>query len=128
MASDASMCQRPRGCHPRKVAYLGHEHQSHLLLAVTSRFLGGIVSQRIQPAPVHAQDQPVPQEIRAHKFVLVDEAGVNRGVFGFGELRGSPYPTIAMMDAEGRTWTMRGAWWNAKLLPDATCTACPHKK
>jgi hypothetical protein len=99
-----------------------------LLLAVASGFLGGIVSQRIQPAPVHAQDQPAPQEIRAHKFVLVDEAGVNRGVSGFGERRGSPYPTIEMMDPEARTWTMRGAFWHAGLLPDATCTACPHKK
>lgn len=100
-----------------------------IAIALAAGFIGGIASQRIMPAPVHAQDQSqVTPEVRAHKFVLVDEAGVDRGVIGFAEFRGAPYPTIELMDTAGRTWTMRGSIWHAGLLPDATCTTCLHKK
>lgn len=71
-------------------------------LALAAGFLGGIASQYIMPAPVWAQAQTsVPREIRAHTFVLVDEAGVSRGVFGFDKNR---RPTIELMDVQGHTW------------------------
>ena len=40
----------------------------------------------------------------------------------------SPELAIEMMDANSRTWTMRGSIWHAGLLPDPTCTTCPRKK
>jgi hypothetical protein len=100
-----------------------------LAFAVAAGFIGGIASQHLTPAPVWAQDQGVvQQEIRAHKFVLVDETGEDRGVIGFAEFKGIAHPTIQMMeDADGRMWTMPRRWWPSHLLPDATCTACPRK-
>ena len=88
--------------------------------------MGGIVSQRIVPAPVFAQEQaPVHQEIRAHKFVLVDDAGVSRGVFGFDKYQ---RPSIEMMDVNGRTWKYRALpFRHGDMLPDATCQTCPVK-
>jgi hypothetical protein len=55
-----------------------------IAFALSAGFIGGIASHYLMPMPVHAQaETPAPQEIRAHKFVLVDEQGVARGVFGF---------------------------------------------
>ena len=99
-----------------------------LALAVAAGFMGGIVSQRILPTPVRAQEQAsVPQEIRAHKFVLVDDAGVDRGVFGFN-WKGAP--DIEMMDAKGHIWVPRYQGndpWHRGMLPDATCQTCARK-
>jgi hypothetical protein len=98
-----------------------------IALAIAAGFIGGIASQRIMPVPVRAQEQTtVPPEIRAHRFVLVDEAGVNRGVFGFTK-RDSP--RIQFMEANGRTWGVRlnGYADRDPMLPDATCTTCPRK-
>ena len=66
------------------------------------------------------------QETRAHKFVLVDEAGVNRGVFGFNK---NGVPRIVLMDSDGRTWEARlNAYaYREGMLPDATCQTCPRK-
>ncbi len=67
----------------------------------------------------------MPQEIRAHKFVLVDEAGVSRGVLGFDKYH---RPNIELMDPKGNTWgftpipNMHG-----NMLPDATCQTCARK-
>jgi hypothetical protein len=98
-----------------------------IALAVAAGFLGGVASQRILPTPVRAQEQAsVPQEIRAHKFVLVDDTGVNRGVFGF--IRDGS-PRIQLMDANGRTWGLNRNGYADRdpMLPDATCTSCPRK-
>jgi hypothetical protein len=55
-----------------------------IALALAAGFVGGGVSRFWPPAPVHAQVQvPPPAEVRAEKFVLVDQNGVARGVFGF---------------------------------------------
>jgi hypothetical protein len=98
-----------------------------LALAIAAGFIGGVASQRILPTPVRAQEQAsVPQEVRAHKFVLVDEAGVNRGVFGFNK---EDSPRIQLMEANGRIWglTLNGYARRDPMLPDATCTSCPRK-
>jgi hypothetical protein len=51
-------------------------------LALVAGFVGGTISH--VPISVHAQTPPsAPPEIRAQKFVLVDENGTPRGVFGF---------------------------------------------
>jgi hypothetical protein len=78
------------------------------------------------PTSVSAQEQrPVPQEIRAHKFVLLDEVGVDRGVFAFDRYGN---PRIQMMDADGRTWEgRRGKAYRNEMLPDETCPTCPRK-
>jgi hypothetical protein len=78
------------------------------------------------PAPVHAQD--IPQEIRAHKFVLVDDQGVNRGVFGFyKDEKGGRHPVIELLTARGHITSPGGAYARGMLLPDATCQTCPRK-
>lgn len=71
-------------------------NKSTIVLAFAAGFLGGMVSRFGIPTSVHAQE-PVPintpesvhKEVRAHQFVLVDEQGAPRGVFGF-ERNGEP--------------------------------------
>ena len=59
--------------------------KASLVFAAPAGFLGGAVSHYVVPVSVYAQTQgTAPQEIRSRKFVLVDEKGVTRGVFGFG--------------------------------------------
>jgi len=97
-----------------------------IAVALAAGFIGGLASQRIVPTLVWAQEQAsVPLEIRAHKFVIVDEAGVSRGVLGFDKHQ---RPNIELMDPKGNTWggtpiaNMRGS-----MLPDATCQTCSRK-
>ena len=70
-----------------------------ITLALVAGFIGGLASRYSAPASVHAQAPAVPQEIRAHKFVLVDETGVARGVFGI-ETNGTA--EIEISDSKGR--------------------------
>ena len=98
-----------------------------IVLVLAAGFIGGIVSQRIVPAPVWAQEQAsVPQEIRAHKFLLVDETGVSRGVFGFDKYQ---RPNIEVIDAKGQTWGFEPnpPFRHGDMLPDATCQTCSRK-
>jgi hypothetical protein len=93
-----------------------------LALALAAGFLGGTLSQRLIPTPVHAQD--IPQAIRAHKFVLVDDQGVSRGVFGFPvENNPGGYPAIELLNPKGKTSSFtvsRGFTPHVGLLPDST--------
>jgi hypothetical protein len=98
-----------------------------IVLALAAGFIGGIVSQRIVPASVWAEEQvSVSPEIRAHKFVLVDEAGVSRGVLGFDRYQ---RPNIELMDVKGQTWGFRTnpPFRHGDMLPDATCQTCSRK-
>jgi hypothetical protein len=53
------------------------------VLGLVAGFIGGAMSHYLfVPMTVQAQAQS-PAEIRAQKFVLVDESGTVRGVFGF---------------------------------------------
>jgi hypothetical protein len=70
-----------------------------ITLALAAGFLGGLASRDFGPAPVYAQAPAVPQEIRAHKFVLIDDAGVARGVFG---MESNGYPQIEVYQPKGR--------------------------
>jgi hypothetical protein len=72
------------------------------LLALAAGFIGGIVSQRIAPAPVYAQAQtPIQKEIRAESFVIVDENGMPRGAFGVDK-KGDPM--IEVTDTKGHPY------------------------
>jgi len=54
-----------------------------VLLAAIAGSAGGLLSRYAGPAPVYAQTPAaIPQEIRARRFVLVDETGTPRGAFG----------------------------------------------
>jgi hypothetical protein len=57
-------------------------NKTTIALALLAGFIGGMISH--VPTLVYAQTTPsAPPEIRAQKFVLVDENGTPRGVFGF---------------------------------------------
>ena len=73
----------------------------NVTLALAAGLLGGLLSRYITPTPVFAQVQaPVPKEIRAQRFVLVNDQGVPLGVFGFDR---EGVPTIKLIDQSGRT-------------------------
>ena len=61
-----------------------------IVLAFCAGMIGGTVTRYFAPAPVYAQTSALPQEIRAQRFVVVDEHGVAQGVFGL-ESNGSPW-------------------------------------
>ncbi len=69
-----------------------------ITLALAAGFIGGFASRYSTPAPVLAQTLVIPEESRAHKFVLVDENGTSRGVFGI-ESNGAP--EIEITDPKG---------------------------
>jgi hypothetical protein len=85
-----------------------------LALALAAGFLGGIASQHITIAPVFAQAPTlIPTEIRAQRFVAVDETGMPRAVFGIngkdGPSSANPkarQPIIEVMDPKGRLYWM----------------------
>jgi hypothetical protein len=85
-----------------------------VLLAVFAGFAGGFASHYIGPqhsyAQVEASAQPpgnmLPQasplpEIRGQKFVLVDDKGVARGVFG---IENNGVPVLEITDSKHRVW------------------------
>ena len=77
--------------------------------ALAAGLPGGFASH--VPPRVLAQAPAVPQEIRAHKFVLVDEAGVPRGAFGI-ETTGVPGIEISTANRQGyRIWGYRAGDW-----------------
>lgn len=62
------------------------------LLALVAGFIGGTMSHYLFVSSVVRAQGPAqsPPEIRAQKFVLVDENGTARGVFGFRSNDGNP--------------------------------------
>ncbi len=74
-----------------------------LVLAVIAGFLGGIVSQHIGLGIVHAQNSP-PPEVRAQRFVIVDETGAPRGAFGLDK---KGVPAIEGTDNKSRLYVFR---------------------
>jgi hypothetical protein len=70
---------------------------------------GGVAPRYAGPSVVYAQVPAAPQEIRAQKFVLVDEAGVARGVFGV-ETNGSP--ELEVMDSKGHVFACEFVPWD----------------
>jgi hypothetical protein len=71
------------------------------MMAVAAGFFGGIVSQHLALLAVFAQTStPVAKEIRAEKFVIVDENGLPRGAFGINPKDG--WPTIEYTGEKGQ--------------------------
>jgi hypothetical protein len=55
-----------------------------IALALVAGLAGGLLTRYIAPPTVFAQNQaPVPKEIRAQSFTLVDQAGRAAGTFTF---------------------------------------------
>jgi len=73
----------------------------NITLALVAGLLGGLASRYLTPTPVLAQAQaPVPKEIRAQRFVIVNERGVPLGMFGFDR---DGVPMVKLIDEGGRT-------------------------
>jgi hypothetical protein len=87
-------------------------------LALAAGFIGGLTSRYCGPTPVYAQSPASPPEIRAQKFVLVDENGVAREVFGI-EKNGAP--EIEITDSKGRVFATVFADWSVQhgILADS---------
>src|SRR5215469_9665788 len=82
-----------------------------IALALVAGFIGGVMSHL--PMSVHAQTPPpAPAEIRAQKFVLVDENGTPRGVFGF---RSDDSPDIQLRFGKPKGF--------AKIIEAEVCSA-----
>jgi hypothetical protein len=81
--------------------------KASVALAVAAGFMGGAASHYLMVPPVYAQAQgTTSQETRSQRFVLVDENGVTRGVFGFHP-DGSPDVQISY--GKGNIFSAR--WW-----------------
>jgi hypothetical protein len=80
-----------------------------IMLALAAGFIGGLASRYQRPATAYAQAPVSQQEIRAHKFVLVDENGVARGVFGI-EAIGAP--AIEIIDSKGEVFATEFGKWS----------------
>lgn len=78
--------------------------------AGTSGLIGDFASRYFGPAPVHAQSPVFSQEVRARKFILVDESGKARGVFGI-ETNGAP--EIEITDSKGHVLVYAAQGWTA---------------
>jgi hypothetical protein len=94
-----------------------------IAIALAAGFLGGIVSQRLAPAPVFAQVQPpVQKEVRAENFVVVDANGTPRGAFGVE--KGKAWPQIEITDGRGH---LEWARWGGPFLLKGNSSLVPQQ-
>ncbi len=74
-----------------------------VVVAFAAGLLGGIASRYFSPQAVHAQS--LPSELRAQKFVLVDERGAVLGILA----QESGRSALKLFDADGREiWSAGG--------------------
>lgn len=99
-----------------------------IAVALVTGFVGGLSSRFVGLMPVHAQAPALPHELRAHKFILVDETGVARGVLGI-ETNGAP--DIEATDSRGRIgasafrqWADIHGFMNETMSPDRKGRPC----
>jgi hypothetical protein len=80
----------------------------NLALALAAGFVGGALSHYLAPTPVRAETlPPVPSEVRARSFLLVNDRG---GVIGTFTADSSGRPAIRLFDSSGReVWRAEGA-------------------
>lgn len=94
-------------------------NKSTVLLALAAGLVAGLVSRYAAPSVVHAQAPVAEREIRAQKFILVDETGAQRGAFGV-ETDGTVQ--IEVLDQKGKQWvyTNRPAkfGWTTAMMED----------
>ena len=81
-----------------------------VVLAFAAGLTGGVVSQPIINTSVYAMPISATKEIRAEKFVLVDNNGSPWGAFGIGAKDG--WPTLEVKGKNGRLYRV--------LLDDAS--------
>ena len=82
-------------------------NKKNLILSFAAALLGGIVSHYVTPQVVHAQSQTQPpKEIRAARFVLVNEKGL---VLGTLCDEGGGRPSLKLFDERGQEiWSAGG--------------------
>ena len=90
----------------------------NLGLSLAVGLLGGLISRYISPELVHAQTETVPaKEIKAERFVLVNEDGSPAGLFGFDQ---DGKANVILLDKTGKlVWNASGKP-NPKLLETGT--------
>jgi hypothetical protein len=78
----------------------------NLALSLAAGILGGLISHQLSTPLVHAQAQPAaPKEIRAERFVLVNERGAVLGTLTEEAGR----PSLKLFAADGREiWSAGG--------------------
>jgi hypothetical protein len=95
----------------------------NLGLSIAAGLLGGFLSHYVSPDLVHAQTQaappaqtqpaPPPKEIKAQRFVLVNNDGSPAGLFGFDQ---DGKANVVLLDKTGKVvWSASGKA-NDKLL------------
>jgi hypothetical protein len=77
-------------------------------IALAAGFIGGLAFRYYGTPPAYAQSPASPEEMRAQKFVLVDETGKARGVFG---IEGNGAPVIEIVDSKGHVFASRFEKW-----------------
>ena len=92
----------------------------NLGLSIAAGLLGGFLSHYIPPDLVHAQTQAAPpKEIRAQRFVLVNDDGKPAGLFGFDQ---DGQPNVILLDKTGKVL------WSASGKPNAKPLAVSLQK
>jgi hypothetical protein len=90
----------------------------NVALALAAGLLGGMLTRYIAPPPAYAQNQTpgsAPMEIKAQRFVLVDQSDRTIGTFSavsgpLGPLGTPIFPRIVLRDFNGREiWSAGGS-------------------
>jgi hypothetical protein len=77
------------------------DRRLNVTLALIAGLVGGLASRYLTPIPVFAQaETPIPKELKARQFVIVNQEGKALGVFG---LDPDGTPMIKLIDERGRT-------------------------
>ena len=118
-----------RACPLRFGAIIGvMSNKTTIALAVAAGFFGGIVSQHIALTPVFAQSPaPATMEVRARKFVLVDENGTARGVFGFRS-DGSPEIQASFAKRKGILKYVESEFFSVRWMGESEKNILPDLK
>jgi hypothetical protein len=92
----------------------------NLGLSLAAGLLGGFLSHYLSPELVHAQTQvePPTKEIKAQRFVLVNDNGSPAGLFGFDQ---DGKANVILLDKTGKiVWSASG---KANVRPLTVSTA-----
>ena len=97
--------------------YLAMNTKITIAIGLVAGFVGGAIFHYIRsPLPVQAQAQ-APTEIRAQKFVIVDEHGLPRGAFGINPKDGWPIIEMTGEKEQLRRVTYYVPGWTGKGKP-----------
>jgi hypothetical protein len=86
------------------VEYPSMNRKLNLTWSLAAGISGGILSHYLPPVVAHAESQaPLLSEVRAQRFVLVDEKGLPRAVFAIEK---TGFPTIEASAEDGHVYTL----------------------